>query len=32
MTLGGWIFMGMSVTFVISLAAYCYYRVLSGDD
>lgn len=31
MTTGGWIFMSVSVTFVITLAAYCYYRVLTDD-
>jgi len=34
MTIGGWIFMLVSVGFVVSLAGYCFYRVLtySGED
>ncbi len=30
MTRGGWILMGLSLTFVWSLVAWCYYRLLSG--
>lgn len=30
MTTGGWIFMIVSVAFVVALTAYCYYRVLIG--
>ena len=33
MTTGGWIFMGLSVGFVWSLAGWCFYRVLfKGDE
>ncbi len=28
MTLGGWIFMTVSVSFVVVLVTYCFYRVL----
>jgi hypothetical protein len=31
MTLGGWIFMSASVTFVLALVSFCYYRVLRID-
>ncbi|HVS09832.1 MAG TPA: hypothetical protein VMS76_08145 [Planctomycetota bacterium] len=30
MTTGGWIFMLVSVGFVVSLVTYCYYRVLTA--
>jgi hypothetical protein len=30
MTVGGWIFMLVSVTFVWTLAGFCYYLVLTG--
>jgi len=30
MTLAGWIFMLVSVGFVVSLVSYCYYRVLTA--
>jgi hypothetical protein len=29
MTIGGWIFMILSVSFVVGLAAFCFYRVLT---
>lgn len=29
MTIGGWIFMTLSVGFVWTLAGWCYYRVLT---
>ena len=29
MTLEGWIFMIVSITFVVVLTAWCYYRVLT---
>ena len=36
MRIAGWIFMLLSVTFVASLAAWCYHKVLQapkpGDD
>jgi hypothetical protein len=28
MTLAGWLFMGLSLAFVVGLAVYCYSRVL----
>jgi hypothetical protein len=28
MTLAGWLFMGLSLAFVIGLTVYCYARVL----
>ena len=28
MTAGGWIFMLVSISFVVSLAGFCFYRVL----
>lgn len=30
MTLGGWIFMTISLTFVWSLMGWCYYRILAA--
>jgi hypothetical protein len=30
MTSGGWIFMLVSVGFVVGLVIYCYYRVLTA--
>ncbi len=30
MTIGGWIFMILSVGFVVALAAFCFYRVLTA--
>ena len=32
MTLGGWIIMGLSVSFVTGLFVYCLGRVLWGGD
>ena len=32
MTLGGWIFLVLSLSFVWGLTIYCYYRILSGPD
>jgi hypothetical protein len=29
MTIGGWIFMILSITLVVGLTAWCYYRVLT---
>jgi hypothetical protein len=29
MTTAGWIFMVLSITFVVALASWCYYRVLT---
>ena len=29
MTIGGWVFLGVSLTFAASLAGWCYYRVLT---
>lgn len=29
MTAGGWVFMLFSITAVVSLATFCFYRVLS---
>ena len=31
MTTGGWIFMVMSVGFVVILASWCYIQVLGGN-
>jgi hypothetical protein len=31
-TLGGWIFMTLSVSFVTILCAWCFYRVLTLPD
>lgn len=31
MTIGGWIFMSSSLVSVITLATFCYYRVLRTD-
>lgn len=28
MTIGGWIFMLVSISFVVGLAVFCFYRVL----
>ena len=30
MTLTGWIFMILSITFVVTLVSWCYYRVLTA--
>jgi hypothetical protein len=32
MTVGGWIFMLVSVSVVIGLATFCYYRVLTTAE
>lgn len=32
MTATGWIFMTVSLGFVLSLAAFCYWRVLTSPD
>ena len=32
MTLGGWVFLVVSVGFVWGLTAWCFYNVLSNDD
>lgn len=32
MTIGGWIVMLLSVTFVVSLASFCFYRVLTSPS
>ena len=32
MNLGGWIFMLVSIGFVVSLTAWCFKRVLLDDD
>jgi len=32
MTTGGWIFMIVSVGFVVGLTGYCFYRVLFHPD
>ncbi len=32
MTAGGWIVMIMSVGFVLSLMAFCFYRVLTSSE
>lgn len=34
MTLGGWLFMLSSLAFVVALAAWCYWKVLTAppDD
>ena len=32
MTVGGWIFMIVSVGFVVGLVSYCFYRVLTLPD
>lgn len=29
MTIGGWIFMLVSISFVVGLAGFCFYRVLN---
>ena len=29
MTAGGWIFMLLSISFVVGLVGFCFYRVLS---
>ena len=32
MTLGGWVFMILSLTFVVGLTIWCFWKVLSYDD
>jgi hypothetical protein len=32
MTAAGWVFLGVSLTFVASLAAWCYYRILTKKE
>jgi hypothetical protein len=32
MTIGGWILMIGSLSFVWGLAGWCYYKILSGPD
>jgi hypothetical protein len=32
MTLGGWTFMIISITLVVALAGWCYYRVLTAPE
>lgn len=32
MTIGGWIFLVLSLTFVWGLAIFCFRRVLKGAD
>ena len=32
MTLGGWIFMLVSISCVVSLAGFCFYRVLTVPE
>jgi hypothetical protein len=32
MTLTGWIFMGTSLSFVIGLTVFCFWRVLRAPD
>ena len=32
MRLGGWIFLVLSTGFVVGLAAWCYYKVLTLPD
>jgi hypothetical protein len=32
MTVAGWIFMLGSLSVVLSLVSFCYYRVLTGSD
>ena len=30
MTAGGWVFMSLSIGFVVFLTAFCFYKVLAG--
>jgi len=30
MTPAGWVFMSLSIGFVVALTAFCFYRVLAG--
>ena len=32
MTIGGWVFLVGSLTFVFGLAGWCYWKVLTGGD
>lgn len=32
MTIGGWLFMLVSVGFVVALTAWCFYRVLTTPE
>ena len=32
LTVGGWILLVCSLTFVWGLAGWCYYKILSGPD
>jgi hypothetical protein len=32
MTIGGWIFLGLSWIFIIALVAFCFYKVFSKKE